>query len=109
MSRGASGFRTGVGYCLAANALMFGAFLRINSPTVCVAIWWVVNFPSIPFLWALAQFFPPPNGEADVIRWDYCMWVAGAFCACCFWGVFGALVARLTVRQADTDLLPDLD
>ena len=90
MSRGASGFRTGAVYCIAANVVMFGAFLRIDSPTVCVATWWVVNFPSIPLLWALAQFFPPPADEPDLIRWDYCMWVAGR----CLPPAFGESSAR---------------
>jgi hypothetical protein len=109
MSRSAIGFLAGVGYCFAANILMFVAFLRINSPTVCVVTWWIVNFPSIPFLWALAKFFPPPTDDAAGLRWDYFMWAVGAFCACCIWGVFGTLVARLSRRRANSNLIANMD
>jgi hypothetical protein len=109
MSRSAKGFLMGAGYCFAANLLMFVAFLQISSPTVCVTTWWVVNFPSIPFLWALTQFVPPPLDEADAIAWDYCMWVVGAFCACGFWGLFGMLVGRLTGRRPGSKLLASAD
>jgi hypothetical protein len=109
MSRSAIGFLMGAGYCLAANLLMFVAFLRINSPTVCVVVWWIVNFPSIPFLWVLGQFFPPPTDDAAGLRWDYYMWAAGALCACCFWGVLGTLVARLTKPRVNSNLLAKID
>jgi hypothetical protein len=99
----------GAGYCLAANLLMFVAFLQINSPTFCVVTWWIVNFPSVPVLWILGHFFPPPLDDAAGIKWDYFMWAVGASCASTIWGVFGALVARLTKRQADSTLLPNLD
>jgi hypothetical protein len=109
MSRSAIGFLAGAGYSFAANALMFVAFLRINSPSICVGIWWVVNFPSIPFLWALAKFFPPPSDDAAGLRWDYFMWAVGACCAACVWGLFGTLVARLSKRRAGSALLPRMD
>ncbi|HTU26895.1 MAG TPA: hypothetical protein VMF30_15925 [Pirellulales bacterium] len=104
MSRSAVGFLTGVGYCLAANVLMFVAFLRIDSPTLCVVIWWMVNFPSVPFLTVLGRLIPAPVEGASDHAWEYQMWAAGALCASCIWGLFGMLVARLMQRRSDPSI-----
>jgi hypothetical protein len=37
------------------------------------------------------------------------MWAAGALCACCFWGVLGTLVARLTKPRVNSNLLAKID
>ena len=101
MSRSAIGFLIGTGSILAADAAMLAAHPsnHLNSPMAWVIAWWVVNFPAIPFVWALIQVTPTARAEPWLTDWDYLMIAATMLCASLAWGSVGAIIGRLTTRQ----------
>ena len=101
MSSAAIGFLAGAGCILAADAVMLAAHPanHLESPIGLVVAWWIVNFPAIPFVWALVQVVPTARAEPWLTPWDYLMIAATMLCASLAWGGVGALVGKWMKRQ----------
>jgi hypothetical protein len=92
MRRALIGFLVAAGVVLVADiAIIVGLGTSSDSAT---GVWWLINFPSVPFVLCCAG--APPMGEAEIGPWDYMAVAISVIGSCVSWGLLGACIGWLT-------------
>jgi hypothetical protein len=97
MRRALVGFLVAAGGGLVADVAMIVAM--DTSGDDGAASWWLINFPSLP--WLHYCMGPPPLGETEMGPWDYTVVFVSITSSCLSWGLVGACLGWLAGSSAD--------